>query len=157
MKLQPHTIEHVQTTWKALEPIAPVAAQLFYDNLFAAAPDVRALFKGDMDDQGHRLMTMIGNAVRGLRHFEGLQAALRAMGARHVAYGVEDAHYAIVGAALLKTLAQGLGPQFTPEVEEAWTVVYGFIAETMQAGSQAAGARQDIQLDAPDRRHHAAA
>ena len=39
-----------------------------------------------------------------------------------------------VGAALLGTLDEGLGEKFTSEVKEAWTVVYGIVADTMKAG-----------------------
>ena len=57
---------------------------------------------------------------------------------RHVAYGVEDAHYATVGKALLWTLEQGLGDAFTLEVREAWTIAYGLLAGTMQEGAREA-------------------
>jgi len=35
--------------------------------------------------------------------------------------------------ALLWTLEQGLGPGFTPEIREAWTVLYKLVADTMLA------------------------
>jgi hemoglobin-like flavoprotein len=60
---------------------------------------------------------------------------VKALGARHTGYGVKDEHYAIVGAALLWTLERGLGAAFTPEVQLAWTRVYGLLAGTMQAGA----------------------
>ena len=46
-------------------------------------------------------------------------------------YGAEPAHYPVVGAALLDTLAQGLGEDFTPEVREAWTTAYGTLSGVM--------------------------
>jgi hemoglobin-like flavoprotein len=59
----------------------------------------------------------------------------KALGARHSGYGVSEAHYAIVGEALLWTLDRSLGEGFTPEVRSAWAKVYGVIAATMQAGA----------------------
>ena len=41
-------------------------------------------------------------------------------------------HYEPVGAALLWTLEQGLGPSFTPPVEAAWTETYMTLAGVMQ-------------------------
>ena len=41
-----------------------------------------------------------------------------------------------VGAALLNTLDKGLGEKFTSEVREAWTAVYGIVADTMKAGAK---------------------
>jgi hemoglobin-like flavoprotein len=49
-----------------------------------------------------------------------------------VVYGVLPAHYDTVGAALLWTLEKGLGPDFTPEVKDAWAAVYGILAGTMK-------------------------
>ena len=64
-----------------------------------------------------------------------LTPVLLKLGQRHAGYGVLDAHYASVGAALLDTLAAGLGEGFTPDVREAWTVMYGHVARTMQQGA----------------------
>ncbi len=40
----------------------------------------------------------------------------------------------IVGQALLWTLGQGLGEEFSPEVKEAWTAFYGIVATKMKEG-----------------------
>ena len=61
-----------------------------------------------------------------------LMPALQGLGRCHAGYGVQDQHYDTVGAALLKTLRQGLGAAWTPEVEEAWAEVYGVLAGTMK-------------------------
>lgn len=129
--MNPQTITLVQDSWQQVKPIAPAAAALFYQNLFAADPSLKSLFKGDMVAQGAKLMQMIGAAVGKLGDLDTLVPILQAMGRRHVGYGVADAHYATVGGALLKTLETGLGPVFTPPVKAAWTEVYGVMAETM--------------------------
>ena len=35
---------------------------------------------------------------------------------------------------VLTEALKGLGPEFTPEVRDAWTTVYGVLAATMKAG-----------------------
>ena len=52
-------------------------------------------------------------------------------------YGVREAHYATVGAALLWTLEAGLGEAFTPAVRAAWTTAYGTLATVMIDAAQA--------------------
>ncbi len=126
------TIQIVQSTWVAVDQIAPQAAALFYANLFEADPSLQALFKGDMTAQGQKLMQMIGAAVGKLNELDTLVPILKSLGARHVGYGVQAAHYDTVGGALLKTLGQGLGEAFTPEAKAAWTEVYGVMAGVMQ-------------------------
>ena len=129
--MQHPQIQSVRDSFALVQPIAPQAAALFYDHLFAADPSLRALFRGDMTNQGERLMTMIGGAVRLLDKPDALMPVLRSLGARHVGYGVVDAHYVTVGGALLLTLEQGLGEAFTPEVRAAWTELYGLVSRTM--------------------------
>lgn len=133
--MTPQQIAHVQRTFAQVRPIADTAAQLFYSRLFMLDPGLKPLFKGEMTRQGQMLMSMIGSAVAGLNNLEKLAPIVRNLGARHVAYGVTDDHYATVGAALLWTLEQGLGEDFTPDVHEAWGAAYTILAETMKAGA----------------------
>ena len=125
----------VQSTFKEVIPIADTAAKLFYGKLFELDPALKPLFKGDMEEQGRKLMQMIATAVNGLDDLESIVPAVEQLGKRHVGYGVKDEHYDTVAAALLWTLEQGLGPAFTPDVKEAWTVVYGILAGTMKAAA----------------------
>jgi hemoglobin-like flavoprotein len=129
-------IRDVQSSWKMVEGIAPQAATLFYSNLFEADPSLKPLFKGNMVEQGKKLMQMIGAAVGKLTDLDALVPVLQGLGKRHGAYGVQEAHYATVGGALLKTLEQGLGPAFTPQVKESWASVYGVMSNVMIAASK---------------------
>ena len=136
--MTPHQIQLVQTSWEKCVPIADQAAALFYGKLFELDPAVKPLFTSDIKEQGKKLITIITVAVRGLRDLEKLVPAVRDLGKRHIAYGVQNQHYATVGSALLWTLGQVLGEEFTPEVKEAWATVYGVLAATMQEGAAAA-------------------
>lgn len=123
----------VQETWEQVVPIADDAAQLFYNRLFELDPSLKPMFAhSDMKEQRKKLMQMITVAVRGLGRLDELVPAVRAMGKRHVNYGVRDEHYDTVGAALLWTLEQGLGPAFTSEARESWTAVYFTLANLMK-------------------------
>jgi hemoglobin-like flavoprotein len=135
-------IHLVRSSFALVQPMAGEAAALFYANLFDADPSLRPLFRGDMVMQGQRLMQMIGVAVNQLGQPPALlQSALRQMGARHAGYGVQASHYGTVGAALLKTLQQGLGDAaFTPEVRDAWAALYGLVSRCMQEGAMEAAA-----------------
>jgi hemoglobin-like flavoprotein len=126
-----NTVKLVQESWKQVLPIANDAGTLFYKNLFEAAPQLRALFKGDVDQQVAKLMQMINVAVGKLTEPEVLLPALQQLGKRHAGYGVEATHYVPVGAALLKTLEQGLGDKFTPDTRHARTEVYGVMTQVM--------------------------
>lgn len=131
--MTPHQVKLVQDSFAKVAPIADQAASLFYGRLFDIAPDVRSLFKGDMAEQGRKLMATLATAVNSLGRLDELGPALADLGRRHADYGVLEAHYPAVGAALIWTLQRGLGDAFTEEVREAWVSVYNAIGDRMKA------------------------
>jgi hemoglobin-like flavoprotein len=133
--MTPETIALVKESWAKLVPISEQAAALFYGRLFEVYPEVQPLFKGDMKGQGRKLMAMISTAVNALDNLGPMVPAIKDMGARHAGYGVSDEDYGKVADALLWTLGQGLGDDFTPEVKGAWVTVYTALADTMKAGA----------------------
>jgi hemoglobin-like flavoprotein len=122
----------VQESFAAVMPIADDAAALFYRRLFELDPSLQRMFKGDMTEQRRKLVQMLTAAVKGLDRLDQLVPVVEELGRRHVGYGVADAHYDTVGAALLWTLEKGLGNAFTPEVKDSWIAVYGLLAGTMK-------------------------
>ena len=122
----------VKQSWAKVMPIADKAAELFYGKLFETDPELKPLFRGDMKEQGAKLMKMINTAVNSLDRLEDIVPSVQNLGRRHVDYGVKDEDYDTVGTALLWTLEQGLGDAFTPDVKEAWATVYGVLAGTMK-------------------------
>ena len=131
-------IQLVQQTFEQVKPISDVAATLFYERLFELDGSLRPLFPTDLSTQKHKLMATLAFAVAGLNKPETILPAVQQLGRRHVGYGVQESHYDTVGTALLWTLGQGLGSQFTAEVEEAWTAVYTVLATTMQESAREA-------------------
>jgi hemoglobin-like flavoprotein len=125
----------VQTSFALVLPIADTAAALFYQRLFELDPSLRPMFRGDIQEQGRKLMTMLKIVVNGLTRLDQLVPAVQELGQRHARYGVRDEHYDTVAAALLWTLGQGLGVAFTPEVEQAWVAAYTLLAGTMKAAA----------------------
>ena len=125
----------VKESWAKVVPIKETAAELFYGRLFEIAPEVKPYFKGDMKEQGQKLMAMLNTAVSGLDNIEAMIPALQDLGRRHVDYGVKDEDYDKVGAAFIWTLGQGLGEAFTDDIKEAWLVTYTTVADVMKAAA----------------------
>ncbi len=129
-------INLVQKSFEKIEPIADQAAALFYAKLFDLDPNLRRLFKSDMKEQGRKLMQVISFAVKSLESIDEFIPQVRALGARHADYGVEDRDYDSVGTALLWTLEKALSREYTAPTKEAWTAVYGLLAQTMKDASR---------------------
>jgi nitric oxide dioxygenase len=136
--MTPEQIRLVQASFAKVAPIGPQAAAIFYTKLFDLDPSLRPLFKGDLTEQGRKLMQMLSVAVNGLTRLDEIVPVVRQLGMRHAAYGVRDSHYDTVATALLWTLGQGLGDEFTPPVRDAWATAYGVLASTMKDATPAA-------------------
>jgi hemoglobin-like flavoprotein len=126
----------VRSSWAKVSETADETGALFYKRLFQANPELRPLFKGEMDEQGHKLMRMIDRAVGALDDLEPLDRVIRMMGARHSGYGVCDDDYIKFGAALMWTLERDLGDDFTPATRAAWASVFRDLAGLMQEGAE---------------------
>jgi hemoglobin-like flavoprotein len=129
----------IRSTWAQVTPTADSAAGLFYQRLFETDPAARALFRDtDMASQRKKLLHVLNVAVSSLDNLGALMKTVEDLGRRHAGYGVKDAHYDTVGAALLWTLEQGLGEAFTPQAAAAWAEVYGLLADIMRRAGQEA-------------------
>ena len=136
--MTPEQITLVQSSYERVGPELPALAARFYQELFARDPALRALFTTDMALQKVRFADKLTEIVRAIPRLDELLAHTRALGARHVGYGVRVADYKTVGEALLAALAAVLGDSFDAQTREAWYIAYNLMAETMLEGAASA-------------------
>lgn len=139
--MTPDQIAVVQTSFAKVVPISETAADLFYGRLFEIAPQVKPLFQStDIKEQGKKLMATLAFVVGGLNDLSAILPAAKALAVRHVDYGVKAEDYGPVGEALIWTLGQGLGEDFTAETRDAWLAAYSALSDVMitEAYGQAA-------------------
>ncbi|HYD04088.1 MAG TPA: globin family protein [Reyranella sp.] len=132
--MTPKQIALIQMSFAKVVPIADAATTMFYARLFEIAPDTRPLFPEDLTELKKKLVLMLESIVTGLTQLDRLIPSVHELGERHAAYRVNVEHFMPVGTALLWTLQQGLGEEFTPEVEDAWSTAYDLLAQTMIDG-----------------------
>lgn len=147
MDLSGDKIEMVESTWAAAATLgSETVGLLLFENIFKLAPGAVAMF-GFADEVKEKglsnspklkkhavgVVETVSTAVGMLRNLDKLVPVLEDLGTTHVGYGVAEAHYDVVGQALIDTLAAGLGDKFTPHVKDAWLAVWGIIATTMKA------------------------
>lgn len=136
--MNPTQIRLVQASWQQVPYTLEETANRFYTRLFQMDPALKRLFRGDLNEQGRKSMSMLTFIVNSLGRMEEIVPVLRSLGSRHAGYGVRDEHYGTVGATLLATLEEALGPRFTPEVRSAWMAALEALAGTMTEAAQAA-------------------
>ncbi|HSW26213.1 MAG TPA: globin family protein, partial [Burkholderiaceae bacterium] len=105
--MTPAEVNLVKLTWARVVPIKDTAAGLFYGRLFELDPSVKPLFKGDISEQGSKLMATLNTVIGSLDQLDDVVPVAQQLAVRHVRYGVKPEHYDTVGAALLWTLERG--------------------------------------------------
>lgn len=111
----------------------------FYRQLFAIAPRVRPLFHNQLSRQEEKFTQMLMMLHDSLERLDNLVPVLWQSGRNHRLYGAEDAHYPVVGEALLYALEAKLGAErLTPEVRSAWQEFYNLISLIMKEASKEA-------------------
>jgi nitric oxide dioxygenase len=124
----------VRASFAKVAPIGEAAGAMFYDDLLRTAPELEPLFdQADMAEQGRKLMATLAVVVEGLDDLDRIVPIARDLAVRHVGYGVKPEDYDTAGDALIRTLRKGLGEDFTPEVEAAWTSAWGRLSAVMKA------------------------
>jgi hemoglobin-like flavoprotein len=136
--MTPEQITLVQSSFERLGPQLPAMTTRFYQELFRLDPAVRPLCTTDPAEQEARFAVKLTELVQAMPRLSELLVHTRALGTRHVAYGVRAADYQTVGTALLAALAAVLGHSFDAATREAWALAYNLVAETMLEGAASA-------------------
>jgi nitric oxide dioxygenase len=121
----------IQGAYRALGPSKGFMTNSFYRRLFAIAPQARPLFPQDMDEQLKKLEHMLDLLVDNLHQPMFFMGKLKRLAKRHVGYGAQPEHYALVGEALIFAL-NDITPGGLPDKERAlWVEIYTAISNTM--------------------------
>jgi hemoglobin-like flavoprotein len=97
----------------------------FYERLFEAHPEVRPLF--NRNSPGAQRKMFAQKLVALVDHLEDttwIDRELAKLAVSHVRYGVTAEMYPWVGEALIATLREACGPEWSEQAEEAWVEAY---------------------------------
>jgi len=122
----------VQKSFEKAAALGEKVAEIFYEELFAIDPALKAMFKGDMREQKKKLLATLALVVRSLHTPEKIIGAAQQLAVKHLDYGVKAEHYTLVGNALLRTLKKGLGDAYTSELHEAWVAAFKTLSGVMK-------------------------
>jgi hemoglobin-like flavoprotein len=141
--------ELLRASFETILEREPAMTVRFYEILFRRYPAARPLFGANSSRaQQEMLQGALVAVIDNLDNATWLVSTLGALGAKHVAYGVTPEMFAWVGDALLTTLAEISGEQWTADVALAWQEAYGVIRDLMLAGMTDLAAPQPIPLAA---------
>jgi nitric oxide dioxygenase len=133
MTLTTAQIELIRDSFIRLQPDVENASELFYRRLFEIAPELRELFNDDMAGQGMRFMSTLGVILDHFDDSEALRPYLERLAQGHAAYGVKPENFHPMGQALIRTMQETLGDNFSKEAAGAWETAYDHLARHMMA------------------------
>ncbi|MGD9904452.1 MAG: protein kinase [Vicinamibacterales bacterium] len=145
-----HQVALLERSLGWLAPRLPDVAAAFYARLFTRYPSVKPLFaRTSMRRQQQHLATALTMVIDHLRAPEAAGTQLRALGARHVAYGACPSHYPAVCGVLLDVLREHAGGQWSDDVDDAWYDGLAAVAAAMEDGARDARAAVDAGTEHP--------
>ncbi|MCL4869536.1 MAG: hemin receptor [Anaerolineae bacterium] len=122
----------VQESWYKLTGRLDTLGTLFYWRLFDLDPSLRPLFSQNLHRQQQKFTNTLSFIVTHLDQPQQFFHSTKLLGRHHASKGVQPAHYHTVAQALLWSLQQLLGDQFTPAHCTAWETAYYLIAGLMK-------------------------
>lgn len=138
-------INLIITSWAKISAAQDRAAEMFYNRLNEMDPRVGQLFLSKFKSKADMFMKPLGIMVASLSNFTTFYPMIQMLGDRHVSYGAMSKDYEVFRDALMWTIGQILGPDYTSEVREAWLHAYASMANVMgkQSGPNAPGLSSD--------------
>jgi len=109
-----------------------------------------------MAAHGDKLMATFEMVVNDLSQTEKMTSMAQDLGAELAGLGVESYHYNTFAHALIWTLEQSLGDDFTDHVRDAWIDAYTFFSDKMIAGAEqkpddaAESAKSEVSLESSE-------
>lgn len=103
----------------------------FYERLFTAHPEVRALFGTNIRSQAVMLQKAIVAVLEHLDDAAWLTGSLQSLGRMHASLGVTPQMYGWVATTLVATMADTAGPRWSQSMSEAWDEALTAVATMM--------------------------
>ncbi len=130
--LSTQQIDTVKSTIPLLESAGSAITEHFYQRMFSHNPELQHIFNMSNQRSGKQpfaLFDAVAAYAKNIDNLAVLTTAVERIANKHASLNIQPEHYPIVGHHLLETLRELAGDAFTPEVEEAWTAAYQFLAD----------------------------
>jgi nitric oxide dioxygenase len=128
-------IERLESGYAALSPRLADVTVRFYERLFKANPELRAMFPADMTNQRKKLADTLDMIARHLRRPEGIMKQLEDLGVLHLQKGVRAEQYPLVREALVAAMGDVAGENWSPELASEWLVAIDQVGQIMRNGA----------------------
>lgn len=125
-------IDIVKSTIPLLENAGSALTDHFYQRMFSHNPELQDIFNMSNQHTGRQqvaLFEAIAAYAKNIDNLGALTTAVERIAHKHTSFNIQAKHYEIVGMHLIETLRELATEAFTPDVEDAWTQAYLFLAQ----------------------------
>ena len=129
--MTPQQVRLVRYSLAAAAPQRNRLAGTFFAHLFARDPSLRFLFRGDLRALGTELYDGLAAIAASIDRLHPIVPVLEWLAVRAASRGVGERHFELIAAALVSTLAAGLGEGFTADHREAWNAASRRVIDAM--------------------------
>lgn len=141
--MTPAQMRLLESSLSVITPRARSIGLSFYERLFELAPDLRPLFKRDLDNQQQKLMATFEEFIKmsyrslltvPVTAASGSEVSIPGvidLAQRHARYGARPEHFAIAKEAIFWSLEKHAGGLLDKETLSAWSRAYDMISEAM--------------------------
>lgn len=103
----------------------------FYANLLSMDPNLEKMFPS-IKHQAISFAGVLTTAINNLENLSALDSYLNNLGKRHARIlGIQTPHFELMGVAFLKTIQDRFGVHCTLELEETWSRLYSYLANSI--------------------------
>jgi len=127
---------NIQVPWDELnEKLSPQQiGKILFMNFFMKKPEVMPMFR-DVEKHGAMIASVVDLAIGSVGDLKPLIPNLVSLGLRHKRFkDIKPDHFDGLREALIMTFSDFLKENFTPEMADAWRVIYNFMAALIQYG-----------------------
>jgi len=105
---------------------------MFYRRLFELDATIEKIFdKASAPVFGRAAIGIVSSVVKSIDNYESIVDNLQGIGRKHSIWGVKESHYDSVFPAMMYTFQELLGSKITPQLLEAWGLVFDYLVQVL--------------------------
>lgn len=128
-------IASIKYNWSQLLKQKRAVRKTYYDKLFSEDPEFPSLFR-DSFLEIDALPDLMQYIYDNMHLFSENEVKIKGLGLKHKTFGVKPKYYPLAKNALLDTLREYLGDDFSEVSQEAWSQLFDLMSDLMIKGSK---------------------
>lgn len=128
-------IDRIRESFRVLAPESHTLFARFIERAASVAPALRTIFPVNSAARAQEFIAPCGMVVKNLHRLNAIEYLLYDIGAANHRRGVLPQHYGVARDALMETLAESLGDEWTDQLADDWAEAINTVTSLMIRGA----------------------